>query len=222
MIYVAKSNTSLTIAAAATFINQIDSWIMELRGQNLRQNLFLLDAQIQKIIRTHDITSSSQPNVQRQRGTLERFEREPCTENLLQVHASLKEPCILGSKIQRFTILHWVNIPWIIFNFEISLCLICTFNYLNTIWRKFPIIRAEIQQILQKIRNILWKFCESFVKIRKKRDIFDYVITSPNLPSPSLSNVIIWKPPSPRWLWNKWTTPSPLISNQYLQRLTTW
>jgi DNA polymerase elongation subunit (family B) len=35
MMHLAKSQ-SQTTAAAATFIKQIDSWIMELRGQNLR------------------------------------------------------------------------------------------------------------------------------------------------------------------------------------------
>jgi hypothetical protein len=80
-MYVAKSQSQVT-AAAATFINQIDSWIMELRGQSLRQNLLSLETQIQKSIRTHDETPSSQPNVQRWRVALERFEREPRMENM--------------------------------------------------------------------------------------------------------------------------------------------
>jgi hypothetical protein len=64
MIYVAKSQSQAT-ATADTFIKQINFWITKLRGQNLRQNLFLLETQIQKSIRTHDETPSSQPNVKR-------------------------------------------------------------------------------------------------------------------------------------------------------------
>jgi hypothetical protein len=71
MMYVAKSQ-SQTTAAATTFIKQIECWIMELRGQNLHQNLLLLETQIQKNIRTHDKTASCQPNVQRRQGALER------------------------------------------------------------------------------------------------------------------------------------------------------
>jgi hypothetical protein len=59
-MYVAKSQSQTTAAAA-----KIDCWIMELRGQKLHQNLFLLEIQIQKSIRTHYKTLSSQPNVQR-------------------------------------------------------------------------------------------------------------------------------------------------------------
>jgi hypothetical protein len=68
MMYVGKRQSQATATAtAATFIKQIDFWIMKLRGQNLRQNLLLLETQIQKSIRTHDETPSSQPNVQRRR-----------------------------------------------------------------------------------------------------------------------------------------------------------
>jgi hypothetical protein len=49
MIYFAKSQSQAT-AAAATFIKQIDSLIMKLRGQNLRQNLLLLETQIHRSI----------------------------------------------------------------------------------------------------------------------------------------------------------------------------
>jgi hypothetical protein len=52
-------------AAAAKFIKQIDTSTKELRSQSLRQNLFSLETEIQKSIRTHDKTPSSQPNVQR-------------------------------------------------------------------------------------------------------------------------------------------------------------
>ena len=57
MIFVAKSQ-SQTTAAAAKFIKQINSTSKELRvrSQNLRQNLFSLETQIQKSIRTHDKT----------------------------------------------------------------------------------------------------------------------------------------------------------------------
>jgi hypothetical protein len=88
MMYVAKSQ-SQTTAAAATFIKQIDCWIMELWGLNLHQNLFLLETQIQKSIRTHDKTPSCKPNVQRRQDALERFEREPWMVNLPPVHAAL-------------------------------------------------------------------------------------------------------------------------------------
>jgi hypothetical protein len=95
MMYVAKSQSQTTVAAA-NFIRQIDSSIMELRCQNL----FSLESQIQKSIRTHDKTPSSKPNVQRRRNALERFERQPRMENLPPVHAALrlKEPCILQHK----------------------------------------------------------------------------------------------------------------------------
>jgi hypothetical protein len=45
--------------AAATFIEQIDSWITELRRNNLCQNLFLLETLFQKSIRTLDKTPTS-------------------------------------------------------------------------------------------------------------------------------------------------------------------
>jgi hypothetical protein len=88
MMCVAKSQNQ-TETAAATFIKQIDCWIMELRGQDLHQNLFLLETQVQKSIRTHDKTPSCQPNVQRRQGAQERYEREPRMENLPLVHAAL-------------------------------------------------------------------------------------------------------------------------------------
>jgi hypothetical protein len=47
MMFVAKSQ-SQTTAAAAKFIKQIDSWILEVRSENLRQNPFLLETHIQK------------------------------------------------------------------------------------------------------------------------------------------------------------------------------
>ena len=60
MMYVGKSQSlSQRTVAAATFIKQIDSWIMELKSDNLRQNLFLLEAQVQKSIRTLDKTPTS-------------------------------------------------------------------------------------------------------------------------------------------------------------------
>jgi hypothetical protein len=90
MMCIAKSQ-SQTIAAADNFIKQIDSSIMGLRSQNLHQNLFSLETQVQKSIRTHDKTPSSQPNVQSRRDALERFEREPLMDNLPPVYAALKE-----------------------------------------------------------------------------------------------------------------------------------
>jgi hypothetical protein len=57
MLYVAKSQ-SQTTAAAAKFIKHINSSSKELRSQNLRQNLFSLETQNQKNIRTHDETPS--------------------------------------------------------------------------------------------------------------------------------------------------------------------
>jgi hypothetical protein len=64
LMNVAKSK-SQTTAAAPKFIEQVDSSIMELRSQNLRKKLFLLETWIQKSFRTHDKTSNSQPNVKR-------------------------------------------------------------------------------------------------------------------------------------------------------------
>jgi hypothetical protein len=52
MVYVAKSQ-SQTTAAAAKFIKQVNSSSIGLRSQNLRQNLFSLEIQIQKSIRAH-------------------------------------------------------------------------------------------------------------------------------------------------------------------------
>jgi hypothetical protein len=78
MMYFAKSQ-SKTTATAATFIKQNESWIMDLRGQNLRQNLFLLENRSRKASELMIIKSSSQPNIQRRQGALERFDREPCT-----------------------------------------------------------------------------------------------------------------------------------------------
>jgi hypothetical protein len=70
---------------------------VELRCQNLPQNLISLETQIQE---------SSQPNVQRQRDALLRFERGPRMENLPPVHAASKEPCILKHK----TTLHYITL----------------------------------------------------------------------------------------------------------------
>jgi hypothetical protein len=50
MMYVGKSQSQRTVAAAK-LIKQIDSWIMELKSDNFRQNLFLLEAQVWKNIR---------------------------------------------------------------------------------------------------------------------------------------------------------------------------
>jgi hypothetical protein len=57
-MYVAESQSQAT-AATAKFIKQIKSSCKELRSQNLRQNLFSLETQIQKSIRTHDETPST-------------------------------------------------------------------------------------------------------------------------------------------------------------------
>jgi hypothetical protein len=103
MMYVAKSQSQAT-AAAATFIKQIDSWIMKLRGQNLRQNLLFPEIQIQESIRTHDETPTSQLNVQRRRRPGEIRMRTSHGEYTSMVHAALKELCILKHNIMLYHI----------------------------------------------------------------------------------------------------------------------
>jgi hypothetical protein len=98
------------------------------------------------------------------------------------------------SATQHFIILHQVNKLWIIFNFEISQCLICTFKYY---FRKISENQTWNSANFTKNLKHFKKFCE-------KRDIFDYLITSPlplvikrnHLKTPSpLADYVIYERP---------------------------
>jgi hypothetical protein len=109
-LYVAKSQSQAT-AAASTFINlkQIDSWIMKLRGQSLRQSFLLLETQIQKSIRTHvhDETPSGEQPTQRTEMARRPGEIRNITshgEYASMVYAALKELCILKHNITLYYI----------------------------------------------------------------------------------------------------------------------